>query len=104
MMVKFTIYIIIYDRGTNWKTGEVKPFHWAIFIQTNASGGKKEGIAHQLRGMIGGYYYPGPEIVDLNKSARKKQEFEVGEVDEAKLNEIRECLTEVHIEKNESSS
>lgn len=102
-MAKYMIYIVTYNRGVDWKTGEVRPFHWAIFIQTDATNGKNEGIAHQLCGMAGGYYYPGPETIDLNKSAKAKQEMEIGEIDDTKLTEIWACLKEVNEEKNESS-
>ena len=64
------------------------------------------GIAHQLRGMPGGFYSKGPEDVDLNKSGSRKDELEVGEIDGSKLDrihEIHEILKDVHIEKSESS-
>ncbi|KAK6527031.1 hypothetical protein TWF281_010226 [Arthrobotrys megalospora] len=55
-----SLYITTYDRGTHWETGRVKAYHWAFLIDLSPSA----GIKHQLRGMPGAYYYPGPEAAD----------------------------------------
>lgn len=38
------------------------------------------GIAYQLRGMPGAFYYKGPEDVNLNKSESLKEKLQIGEV------------------------
>ncbi|KAK6508430.1 hypothetical protein TWF506_010522 [Arthrobotrys conoides] len=55
-----SLYIVTYDRGTHWDTGLVKAYHWAFLIELSPS----TGLKHQLRGMPGAYYYPGPEAAD----------------------------------------
>ncbi|KAK6333235.1 hypothetical protein TWF718_011056 [Orbilia javanica] len=55
-----SLYIITYDRGTHWETGDVKAYHWTFLIELSTS----TGLKHQLRGMPGSYYYPGPEAAD----------------------------------------
>jgi hypothetical protein len=102
-MAKRTLYLITHNRGTYSTTGKVKPYHWSYFIQIEAKGGKILGITHQLRGMPGGFYYKGPEDADLEKSGSRKEELEVGEVDESKLDKIHEILKELRIDTVESS-
>ncbi|KAI1167541.1 hypothetical protein F5B18DRAFT_444448 [Nemania serpens] len=102
-MAKYTFYLVTYDRGTYSTTGKVKPYHWCYFIQTEINGRKNLGIAHQLRGMPGAFYYTGPEMVDLNISGSPKEELEIGEVNESVLSKIHEILKEVRIDKVESS-
>ena len=53
--------------------------------------------------MPGGFYYSGPENVDLWKSQRLKHELEIGEVADSQLEEFHRILTRIPIEKNESS-
>ncbi len=53
--------------------------------------------------MPGGFYYRGPEDVDLAKSGTRKEELEVGEVDESKLGRVHEILRQVRIDTVESS-
>lgn len=99
----YTLYLVTYDRGTHLNTGIKKPYHWSFFVQKELQGAKNLGVAHQLRGMPGAYYYQGPEDVDLNKSGSRKEQLEIGEVDPAKLDLIHERLKECRIDTVESS-
>lgn len=101
-MAKRPLYLVTYTRGTYY-TGKVKPYHWSFFIQLELQGGKNLGIAHQLRGMPGGFTYKGPEDVDLAKSGSLKEELEIGEVDDAKLDEVHMILKDIWIDSVESS-
>jgi len=102
-MTKRTLYLVTYDRGTYDTTGKVKPYHWSYFIQLELEGGKNKGIAHQLRGYPGTFYYRGPESVDLMKSGSLKEELEIGEVKESKFNRVHDILKNIPIDKSESS-
>jgi len=53
--------------------------------------------------MPGAFYYKGPENVDLNKSGSLKEELQIGEVDEAKLDVVNLRLKECRIDTVESS-
>jgi hypothetical protein len=99
----FTLYLVTYHRGTYLNTGTPKPYHWSFFVQKELKGTKNLGIAHQLRGMPGAFYYKGPEDVDLNKSGSLKEELQIGEVDAAKLNLVYQRLEECRIDTVESS-
>ncbi|CAK7263821.1 hypothetical protein SEPCBS57363_000750 [Sporothrix epigloea] len=103
-MAKHTLYLVTYDRGVYSTTGKTKPYHWLFFIQVNFGGEKNQGIVHQLRGMPGGFYYRGPEDLDLNKSGTLKEQLEVGEVDDSRLSRVHDILKDVRIETNESST
>ncbi|KAK3940147.1 hypothetical protein QBC46DRAFT_386097 [Diplogelasinospora grovesii] len=85
------------------RTGKTKPYHWSYFIQVKFEGSKNLGIAHQLRGMPGAFYYKGPEEVDLAKSGSRKEQVEIGEVDDSKLDRVHEILKGVRIDTVESS-
>jgi hypothetical protein len=61
------------------------------------------GVAHQLRGMPGAFYYTGPEQVDLAKSGSLRDKIEIGEVDESVLNRVHEILKEIRVDAVESS-
>ncbi|KAF3938044.1 hypothetical protein ABW19_dt0201473 [Dactylella cylindrospora] len=63
MSLSHPLYIVTYDRGTHWRTGRPKAYHWAFLIEFSST----RGIKHQLRGMPGGYYYPGPEDASPEK-------------------------------------
>lgn len=89
--------------ATYLNTGKARPYHWSFFIQKEIKGTMNLGIAHQLRGMPGAFYYKGPEDVDLNKSGSLKEELQIGEVDEAKLDVINQRLKECRIDTVESS-
>lgn len=101
-MAKHTLWIVTYSRGTYY-TNEIKPYHWSFFIETETQGIQRLGIAHQIRGMPGAFRYQGPEKVDLKKSQNRKEELEIGEVDDSKLDEIHNILKEVPIDNVESS-
>lgn len=103
IITKCTLYLVTYDRGTYSTTGKVKPYHWSYFIEVKIDGPKRLGIAHQLRGMPGAFYYRGPEEVDLAKSGSLKEELEVGEVDESSFDKIHEILKDLEIDTSESS-
>lgn len=77
-MSKPTLYLVTYDRGKYATTGETKPYYCLYFIQLEIIGAQNKGIAHQLCGMPGGFYYRGPEEVDLAKSGSCKEELEIG--------------------------
>ena len=49
-------------------------------------------------GPVGAFYYDGPEKVGLARSGSLKEELEVGEVDESKLDRVHEILNQVRIE------
>ncbi|KAJ9130692.1 hypothetical protein NKR23_g12089 [Pleurostoma richardsiae] len=102
-MTKRTLYLVTYDRGTYATTGKVKPYHWSFFVQLEVRGAQNLGIAHQLRGMPGAFYYKGPEEVDLAKSGSRKEELELGEVDDSELGRVHEILSQVRIDTVESS-
>jgi hypothetical protein len=61
VIAKHTLYIVTYERGVYVASGKVKPYYWSYFIQIEAKQGQNFGIAHQLRGMPGNFYYKGPE-------------------------------------------
>jgi len=104
-MVKRTLYLCTYIRGNHPITDKVQPYHWIFFIQTDIEAERNNGIVHQLRGMPGGFYYQGPEEVDLWKSElqRPKETVEIGELDDADLEKVHVILKSVQIDKSESS-
>ncbi|KAK6512336.1 hypothetical protein TWF481_001224 [Arthrobotrys musiformis] len=92
-----SLYIITYDRGTHWETGAVKAYHWTFMIELSAT----TGLKHQLRGMPGAYYYPGPEAADprceepgrsigINSNGSVKINGD-GEIEEEEEEEEEEC-------------
>lgn len=101
-MAKYTLYIFTYDRE-RYHTGEVKPYHWSFFIEKESVGSSRLGIEHQLRGMPGSFYYPGPENVELEKLQPRKNELDVGQLDSSELAEIHDILKLIRIDKVESS-
>lgn len=103
-MDKFTLSISSYYRGQDWESGEIKPFHWAFFIHTgDKHDPQSPGIAHQLRGMPGGFYYRGPEAASLKRSTALKETLEIGQVPDNKLDKITELFRSVEIVKDETS-
>ncbi|KAH6623174.1 hypothetical protein F5144DRAFT_632562 [Chaetomium tenue] len=56
-----SLSLITYDRGPHPLTNTPRPHHWAYFLDT----GTERGTIFQLRGMPGGFYYPGPEDLDM---------------------------------------
>jgi hypothetical protein len=99
----YTLYLVTYDRGTYLNTGKQKPYHWSFFVQKEINSTMNLGIAHQLRGMPGAFYYKGPEEVDINKSGSLKEQLQIGEVDAAKLDLVHQRLKECRIDDVESS-
>lgn len=97
-----SLYLVTYSRGRHGLTNAVQPYHWLFFIQAKIVGGKKIGITHQLRGMPGGFYYPGPEEIDFDASQIKREEVEIGQVPVDKLDKVHELLKEIRIEKSET--
>jgi hypothetical protein len=73
----YPLFIVTYDRGERWDDPtKKKPFHWSFFLKTSGPAG--EGLAFQLRGMPGAFYYSGEERVNINSSRSKNEELEVG--------------------------
>lgn len=105
------IYLVTCNRSfytVGPKAGKQMPFHWAFFIPTGRSGGKNPGIVFQLRGMPGGFYYKGPEMIDdLDKSSAKEAELQLGEITtqdfEKAKKAVDDVLKTVGIKKDESS-
>ncbi|EPS40936.1 hypothetical protein H072_5194 [Dactylellina haptotyla CBS 200.50] len=60
--MSYSLYLVTYTRGTDWQTHRTKAYHWAFLIEID----HPKCIKHQLRGMPGGYYYPGPEDADAS--------------------------------------
>ncbi|KAH8749018.1 hypothetical protein F5883DRAFT_436167, partial [Diaporthe sp. PMI_573] len=109
--ITYSLYIVTYTRGTytaGKRAGKTKPFHWSFFIHTApVTGQANPGVAFQLRGMPGAFYYQGPEQVDMGKSSSKKDIVEIGKLKGRDLNQIsthiNAILRAVKIERNESS-
>jgi hypothetical protein len=73
----YPLFIATYDRGERWDDPtKKKQFHWSFFLKTSGPAG--EGLAFQLRGMPGAFYYSGEERVNINSSRSKNEELEVG--------------------------
>ena len=104
-----TFYIVTFDRGTYLQTGVPKPYHWAFFIQTHVSTVKNAGIAHQLHGMPGAFFYAGPEDVvvddddDWAPSCGTREQLEIGVIEEDQLAKVHALLKTCRIDESESS-
>lgn len=97
------IYLVTYDRGIYDLTGEIKPYHWSFFYERSRDGPRRRGIALQLHGMPGGFYYVGPEELDLAGTGPVKEQLEIGEATEDGVGRIHEMLSMIPIVKDESS-
>ncbi|KAI5803876.1 hypothetical protein EDC01DRAFT_476687 [Geopyxis carbonaria] len=97
-MSSHSLIIAAYHRGHHWQTNKPKPYHWSFFIFTNPT--TLSGIAHQLHGMPGNFWYDGPESVDLGSTCSK---VDVGSVQSTKLERFTEICREVPIDQGESS-
>lgn len=64
-MPKHTLSIVTYSRGVYPLTGLVKPRHWAYFFEIDFNRTDPVGVIFQLRGMPGGFHYPGPESLGV---------------------------------------
>jgi hypothetical protein len=83
-MSKHALYLVTYSRGIHPITGQVKPHHWAYFLETHSSSPEAGGVIFQLRGMPGGFHYPGPEQMDVTQDGgpgELRDKLEVGEVE-----------------------
>lgn len=105
------IYFVTYNRSfytAGPKAGKQKPFHWPFFIPTGRKLGRNPGIAFQLRGMPGDFYYGGPEMIDdLDKSSSKEAELQIGEITTQDVEKAKKAvdnvLKRVGIKQDESS-
>lgn len=101
-MSAYPLFIVTYDRGERWDDPtKKKPFHWSFFLQTN--GPASEGLAFQLRGMPGAFYYSGEERVNINSSRSKNGELEVGFIAVDKFDRFKQLLAAAPITNVESS-
>lgn len=92
-----SLCLITYDRGPHPLTNAPRPHHWAYYLDTTttthrrpgggtAAGADSEqerGTIFQLRGMPGGFYYPGPEDAGMGQGGEVGGvvgKLEVGEV------------------------
>ncbi|KAG7285051.1 hypothetical protein NEMBOFW57_009671 [Staphylotrichum longicolle] len=85
-MPKHTFYLVTYDRGLHPLTHAPKTHHWAYFLELDAATAPEPtGVIFQLRGMPGGFYYPGPEedmgISQIGAPGELRERLEIGEVD-----------------------
>lgn len=112
-MPKHPFYIVTYSRGIHPLTGQVKPHHWAYFLETESGGTGSRGVIFQLRGMPGGFNYPGPENMGIAQDGGPREErdkLEVGEVDvhdtdiEGAVDRIHGVLKDVAVVKDESAA
>lgn len=104
-MPKHTVYLLAFDRGTHPLTGKVKPYHWMYFVQTEVRDGKPWSHVFQLRGMPGGFYYPGPETMNpAAELGEPLEKLEIGEVDASSPLDIHEVMKEIRIVEDEASS
>jgi hypothetical protein len=75
----YPLLLCTYDRGAEpFDPSKKKPFHWAFLVVTDAA--NRTGLAFQLRGMRGAYYYSEEEEVRIDGSNRKNNELEIGAV------------------------
>lgn len=100
-MAGYPLFIVTYDRGERWDDNTKKPFHWVFFLKTGNTAG--EGLAFQLRGMPGNFYYSGEERVNINASGSKEDELEIGVVPQDKYARLKELLAAAPITTDESS-
>jgi hypothetical protein len=112
-MSKHALYLVTYSRGIHPITGQIKPHHWAYFLETNSSSPETGGVIFQLRGMPGGFHYPGPEQIDVTQDGgpgELRDKLEVGEVEvdgadvEGLVAKIHGVLEEVPVVKDESAA
>ena len=104
--IKHSLYILTYDRGTYSLTGKVKPYHWSYLIKRGNEGNEQSSSYFQLRGMPGGFYYPGPEHLSdvvMQQAGDVKDKLEVGEVNRADMDKMNDVLAGLEIVKDESS-
>lgn len=100
-MPKLILYLVTYDRGLRPFTGQVKPYHWAYFLEMASHNLGAPGIIFQLRGMPGGFHYPGPERLVVSQEGgpgELKDKLEVGEVEVVggNDNDVQEAIAGIH--------
>lgn len=100
------IHLVTYDRGKDYK-GQTKPYHWEFLFETGKPG-SGNGIAHQLHGMPGAFYYSGPEPVDIWASENSthaliKSTLEIGQISREELDGLEELLRAIPITRDEAS-
>jgi len=67
-MSAYLLSLVTYDRGARWDNATRKKlYHWDFFLKTKGT----QGLAFQLCGMPGAFYYSREEHVDLDSSASK---------------------------------
>ncbi len=91
-MAKRTLYLITYDLRHVCHHGQGEALQLVIFHPDRGQGRPKLGHLASTTRHARGFYYRGPEDVDLAKSGTRKEELEVGEVDESKLGGVHEIL------------
>lgn len=99
------IYLVTYDRGKDYR-GQTKPYHWEFHFETGRPG-SGNGVAHQLHGMPGAFYYSGPEPVDIwtseNSARGIKNTLEIGRVPRDDLDGLEDLLRAIPITVDEAS-
>ncbi|KAI0071751.1 hypothetical protein K474DRAFT_1630077 [Panus rudis PR-1116 ss-1] len=102
--MSYDLYIVAYDRGKDWRDGRTKPYHWSFFIETETFS-LTVGIAHQLRGMPGGFYYKGAERADLREPEQPiKTTVQIGQIPKSEVDEVEPLLKTVPIDLDETTS
>ena len=102
-MSSYPLFIVTYDRGERWDDStKKKPFHWAFFLKTGSTAG--EGLAFQLRGMPGAFYYSGEERVNINSSGSKIGELEIGAIPVSKYDRFKQLLAAGPVNNVQSSN
>jgi hypothetical protein len=70
----YPLLLCTYDRGADpFDSAKKKPFNWAFILVTDVP--NRKGLAFQLRGMPGEFYYSGEEQVRIDGSNRKNNEL-----------------------------
>ncbi len=109
-MTKHTLYLITYSRGLHPLTGAVRAHHWAYFLETDPHHTPEpRGIIFQLRGMPGGFHFPGAErdmpVSQDGAPGELRDRLEVGEVDgggiEGVVGRMEDVLRGVEVVKDE---
>ena len=98
-----SLSIRTYHRGHDFR-GEIKPYHWALFIRCSDHGLMKSYV-HQLRGCPGAFYYPGVDDgLDLVDSHTLNNELEIGAIPISEIGQLEERLRTISIDLYESTT
>jgi hypothetical protein len=77
--LSYLLLLCIYDRGEDpFDPTKKKAYYWLFVLVIDVA--KRNGLAFQLRGMPGEFYYSGEEQVNIDGSLRKNNELEIGTV------------------------